>query len=90
MNPGRTQLTRIFFCANSRAAVLVNPTTPCLAALYADAPASATNQSVDAVLTMAPPPCLSISGISYFIAEPDGLNRYFHFDFLLQDTHSGI
>ena len=33
MTPGQTQLTRIFFCAYSSAAVLVKPITPCLEAL---------------------------------------------------------
>jgi hypothetical protein len=33
ISPGQTQFTRIFFYANSRAAVLVSPTTPCFEAL---------------------------------------------------------
>src|SRR5438094_17714 len=56
IRPGQTQLTRIFFWANSRAAVLVKPTTPCFEALYAESWATPTSPAPDAVLTIAPPP----------------------------------
>src|SRR5205085_2329246 len=65
---GQTALTRIPTLAYSSAAVSVNPTTPCLLALYAPEPLQEpTNPIMEAVLTIVPLPCLSIWIISYFI-----------------------
>src|SRR5258708_21282279 len=64
---GHTVLTRIPLRAFSSAAVLVSPITPCLLALYADAPAKPARPAIDAMFTIAPPPpSLSICRISYF------------------------
>jgi hypothetical protein len=56
INPGQTQFTRIFFCAYSRAAVLVRPTTPCFDALYAESCSTPTRPAPDAVFTIEPTP----------------------------------
>src|SRR6266446_8877736 len=66
--PGHTAFTRIPDLAYSSAAVFVNPTTPCLLALYTpDRLQEPTKPMMDAVLTMAPPPCVHIWIISYFM-----------------------
>ena len=64
MNPGPTLLTRMPCAAYSSAAVLVIPTTPCLAATYATDCAKPTEPRIDAMLTIDPPPASSIAGIS--------------------------
>src|SRR5215469_4563395 len=64
--PGHTAFTRILLRAVSKAADFVSPTTPCLLALYAAAPAVPTSPEIEAMLTIAPPlPCLVICLISY-------------------------
>src|SRR5438105_8139969 len=73
----------MFACAYSRAAALVRPTTPCFAATYA-APLKPLTPAPEEVFTITPPPCLSSSGISYFIlgfcsstlTNEDRLNRH--------------
>ena len=64
MKPGPTLLTRMPCGAYSIAAVLVMPTTPCLADTYATDCAKPTDPRIDAMFTIAPPPPASIAGIS--------------------------
>jgi len=54
ITPGQMQFTRTPTGANSSAALRVNPTTPCFAALYADRPMAPRIPATDAVLTIAP------------------------------------
>ena len=64
MVPGLTALMRIPFAAYSKAAARVSQATPCLPAMQAAAPGVPTNPQMEALLTMAPPPCASMRGIS--------------------------
>src|SRR5215469_17055145 len=50
--------------AYSRAAVLVRPTTPCLAATYAEEVGRPASPAIEAVLTIDPRPCACICGNS--------------------------
>jgi hypothetical protein len=61
IHPGTTALTRMPALAHSRAAAFVSPMTPCLLAALAETPREEpTNPYPDDMLTMAPPPCVSI------------------------------
>lgn len=51
----------------STAAVLVNPSTPCFAAVYAGAFAKPMAPRMEATFTMGPPPVFTICAISYFM-----------------------
>ena len=64
MYPGQTALTRIPSRACPLAADFVRPMTPCLLALYAGARADPMTPTIEAVLTMAPPPCAAMWRIS--------------------------
>src|SRR6266436_5149889 len=55
--PGQTQFTLMLCFAFSSAAERVRLITPALAALYDDIPQSPRVPEIDAVLTIAPPPC---------------------------------
>ena len=58
--PGQTQFTRTPRPLHSMASCRVNPSSPCLAEVYATPPVPATWEAIDPMLTMAPP--LSIEG----------------------------
>src|SRR5271170_1989123 len=61
MIPGHMQFTLTLAWANSSAALRVRPTTPCFAALYADNPGAPRTPATDAVFTMAPRFCPTIT-----------------------------
>ena len=63
-NPGQMQLTRMPCGPYSRATVRVSPTTPALAAEYAELRASPTRPAAEAVLRITPPPWLTIWGMA--------------------------
>ena len=54
INPGLMQFTRTPRGARSTANCRVNPTTPCLLAVYAPAPGNATSPNTDARLMIDP------------------------------------
>src|ERR1700719_1062190 len=66
-SPGATAFTRIPWVANCSAADFVRPDTPCLLATLLTVPAAPTRPTTETLLTIAPFPRFSISGISYFM-----------------------
>src|SRR5699024_9141834 len=59
--PGAIAFIRIFCFPYSSATDLVNPTTPCFEAVYGDIFGDPSNPAPEAVLTIAPPPVLSMA-----------------------------
>ena len=61
-NDGHSALTRTPRSAPSARSAMLRPTTACLVAVYGVMIAGITSPASDAVLTMCPWPCSSISG----------------------------
>ncbi len=64
ITPGSTAFTRTPREPTSAAAVRVSPRIACFVALYAQAPERPRSLAIEPVLTMAPPPCASITGMT--------------------------
>ena len=73
--PGATALTLIPSLANSHAADLVSPTTPCLAIVYTCGPSPPTTPAVLARDTIAPLPCGCIALAACLIPKNTARDR---------------
>src|SRR5215813_2724739 len=65
MPPGHNEFTRTPSFEYSKAAFLVRPLIACLDATYGPAPGNPMSPAAEAILTIAPPPFLSMHAISY-------------------------